>query len=152
MIMIERAGRPLILGDVPFELFSDPDYIAQFTPEELQSARAQAEKIQRKAEIRQTITLSAGDTQSLLGTTADAVHILLYEIATFGVTLSQVQTLAEVRAAAKGFNATLGDFAQRVVRGEVKLPYQNKGSENPLTEIEMRATAVTQAFTQRNQD
>ncbi len=97
--------------------------------------------------IRNKIHSDVADDSSLLGTTADAVQMLLYELSKFSAQLNAVQSLAEVRDASQSLNDLLGSFATKVDVGAVKLPYQAKGIENAISEIEARATAVTDVLT-----
>ena len=57
--------------------------------------------------------------------------------------LHQANSLAEVREAAAPFNALATDFLAKVSSGEVKLPFQAKGLDSVVEDIEVRATAVT---------
>lgn len=95
---------------------------------------------------RERIELAAGDTLSILGTTADAAQIVLYELSKFCTSLNKAQSLAEVRTAAQSLTDLLGGFAVKVDAGEIKLPYQAKGISAALEDIEARATAVTQVL------
>ena len=97
--------------------------------------------------LRDKITVTAGDSQSLLGTATDAAHILFYEVAKLSAQLSTAQSLEQVRAGAQQLNNCLSGFATKVDAGEVKLPYQTKGIEAVICEIEDRATAVEQLIT-----
>lgn len=99
-------------------------------------------KVEARHRLRQEIKLSAGDVQSLLGTTADTVQFLLYELSKLSKSLSEANNLADVRASAVPINEILSGFSDRVDDNEVRLPYQLKGIDNLMPEVEARATAV----------
>ena len=103
------------------------------------------------ASARQQIRQTAGDTDSLLGTTSDTVHLLLYELGQLLPALSNAQSLAEVRAAAAPLAATLGAFAQSVDESSIRLPYQNK-STDVLDDVASRATEVAQVLAEHTAD
>lgn len=97
----------------------------------------------RKKLVRGKINTQVADTDSLLGTTADGVQLLLFAFSQLTVGLHQANSLAEVREAAAPFNALATDFLAKVSSGEVKLPFQAKGLDSVVEDIEVRATAVT---------
>ncbi|WP_281559410.1 hypothetical protein [Thalassomonas sp. RHCl1] len=99
---------------------------------------------EQRASLRDEITVNAGDTESLLGTATDGMHMLLYQVAKMSAQLSTAESLAQVRAAAQELNTLLAGFAAKVDSQEVKLPYQTKGVDVVLQDIESRATAVNQ--------
>ncbi len=98
--------------------------------------------------IRAQIESQAGDTLSLLGTASDGAQLLLYHLATLVKGLSTANSLAEVRDATAAFNLLAEAFLAKVAAGEVKLPFQLKGEAAVMTEIETRATAVSDALIQ----
>jgi len=109
----------------------------------VQAAEAEAAQRDQVVRIRQFIHQTAGDPESLLGTTADAVQILLYEVGKLASALNTAQSLAEVRAAAQSLTDALGPLVTAVDGGTVKLPYQVKGGATAvMPEIEHRATQV----------
>lgn len=101
---------------------------------------------QRKASIRNAITENAGDTDSLLGTTSDAAHLLLYSFSSLIAKLHTASSLAEVREAAAPFAELSTAFLEKVNSNAVKLPFQAKGLESVVSEIEQRATAVAEVL------
>ena len=108
--------------------------------------QAHEQKQQAMRPIRQAVELKAGELHSLVGTASDGLCYLLYEQGKFLHTLSEAQSLAEVRAAAAPLATTLGDFAQAVDAGEIQLPYQHKPTA-VLEDVAARATGVAQILT-----
>lgn len=100
----------------------------------------------QKDKVRKEIYAQAGDTAALLGTTADGVHLLLFAFSQMTVALNKANSLAEVREAAAPFNDLATAFLGKVKSGEVKLPFQAKGLESVVADIETRATAVTEVL------
>ncbi len=119
---------------------NEPENI--LTPEE--NARLESEAV--KSHVRQKIASNAGDFPSILGTTADATQILLFGLASLVAKLSTANSLAEVRESAAPFAAISDDFLGKVQAGEVRLPFQVKGTEGVIMDIETRATAVADAL------
>ncbi|ADZ93395.1 hypothetical protein [Marinomonas mediterranea] len=97
-----------------------------------------------KKVIRGYIADKAGDSNSLLGTTTDGMQLLLHAFSQLNVALSSASSLAEVRAAAEPFNELATGFLAKVEAGEVSLPFQIKGVENVVSDIENRATQVAE--------
>jgi len=97
----------------------------------------------RKAKLREQITATAGDTESLLGTTTDCAHLVLVGLSELVAGLSTANSLAEIRQAATGLNELLSEFLQRVQGNQLKLPYIDKGFTTTLTDITHRAQAVS---------
>ncbi len=96
--------------------------------------------------LRGQIALKAGDTASLLGTTADGAQLAIYGLAVLVGKLSTANSLSEVREAAEPFAALSAEFLQKVESGEVVLPFMLKGIASVVTDIETRATAVSTAL------
>lgn len=115
----------------------DADVVERVIADAEQAEQAQQNKRQMRREIQQ----DSGDLHSLVGTAADGLCYLLYEQGKFLHTLSEAQSLAEVRAAAAPLATTLGDFAQAVDAGEIQLPYQHKPTA-VLEDVAARATEV----------
>ncbi|CZF79734.1 hypothetical protein [Grimontia marina] len=105
---------------------------------------------QAAGEARRSFRLSlyqhAGDAESILGTTSDAVQLLLVETAKLVAALHQAQTLAEVRLAAEPFHDAATRLLDKIDAGTVKMPYMSKGLDDVLTDIETRATSVAEVF------
>lgn len=99
---------------------------------------------QRRVQLRELIERESGDTHSLLGSTADAAQILLFEVGQLALLLNQAQSLSEVRAAAQPLAELLGPLVQKIADGDLEMPYQVKGVEASLQDIETRAHAVAQ--------
>ncbi|RXJ70657.1 hypothetical protein CS022_22590 [Veronia nyctiphanis] len=92
--------------------------------------------------IRGRIQANVGDPETLLGTTADAVQLLLFGFTGLIAKLHTANSLAEVREAAAPFSELAEGFQNKVSSGEVKLPFQIKGLSSVVEDIEKRATAV----------
>lgn len=100
-----------------------------------------------RSAIRQRVRESAGDVESLLGTTSDAIALVLYEMAKLAAAINAAGTVAEIKAAAKPFADLTAPFLAGVADGSVKLPVLAKGEAASLVEIQTRATAVADAIT-----
>jgi hypothetical protein len=124
---------------------SDVDETPFSNEEAIQFAESELKRQQIK-QLRATIAQSAGDAHSLLGTTADATQLLLYVVATLITKHYTANSLAEVREAAAPFNDLLAAFLAKIESGEVKLPFQVKGMEVAVSDIETRATAVAEVL------
>lgn len=98
--------------------------------------------------VRAQIEASAGDAMSLLGTASDGAQLLLYHLASLVKGLSTANSLSEVRDTTDAFMPLADAFLGKVEAGEVKLPFQLKGEAAVMTEIETRATAVSDALIQ----
>ncbi|MBQ4852693.1 hypothetical protein [Pseudoalteromonas sp. MMG012] len=96
----------------------------------------------QKGEVRKKLLSLGFDPTSLLGTTADAAQILIYEVAKLCSALNTAQSLEDVRNAAKPINDLLGSTINDVDTGIVKFPYQHKGQDVVVAEIKQRSTAV----------
>ena len=101
-----------------------------------------------KVQLRSDIQQSAGDLSSLLGSTADTAQILLCEVAELAAALNKANSLAEVRAASQPLHDLLAPMRQRIADGQTQMPYQVKGVEASLQDIEQRATTVAAALQQ----
>lgn len=105
--------------------------------------RTAFEAFQKRMKIRAQITPLAGDTQSLLGTTADAVGLLIECIGKLAGALAvdgDVQTVAQT---------IVDDFApimNGLDDGSVKLPHRVKSVPSVITEIAVKGTAVASVF------
>ncbi|WP_283130769.1 hypothetical protein [Enterovibrio norvegicus] len=93
--------------------------------------------------MRQDIYRSAGDVDSILGTTADAVQLLLVEMSKLTLALNQATTIEQIQSAALPFSACATRILSKIESGDVKMPYMTKDFDDVLTDIETRATAVT---------
>lgn len=99
-----------------------------------------------RQDIRHRIGESAGDTETLLGTTSDAAALAVYGLAVLVAKLSTANSLSEVREAAEPFAALSAGFLAKIESGEVKLPFMLKGLDQVVADIETRATAVSEAL------
>lgn len=120
------------------------EIVARGVPADVVAAEVARQTARRK--IRGAVALTAGDVQSLLGTTSDAAALAIYGLASLVAKLSQANTLAEVRDAAAPFAELSASFLAKVESGEVVLPFMLKGIDQVVTDIETRATAVSEAL------
>lgn len=114
--------------------------------ESVAMAEAEQQHIQRK-QLRAAITQESGDIKSILGTTTDGMHLLLLAFSQMTVALHQANSLAAVRQAAALFYPVATDLLDKVEAQQVQLPYQVKGMEAALSDIEHRATTVAKILT-----
>ena len=117
----------------------------EFTPEILQAASAFEKKRYKVSKTRMEIQHQAGDVLSLLGTTSDAVQLLLVAHCELISALSQATTVAQVKQAA--VDNTLAPEAVALLTeladGTVKMPHTLKGLSVVMADIKARSTAVT---------
>ncbi|MBQ4814013.1 hypothetical protein J8M20_21790 [Pseudoalteromonas luteoviolacea] len=97
---------------------------------------------QSRALVRTQLEQQVADTESLLGTTSDTVHLLLNELSAFVNKLSAAQTLAEMRASTESLKTAIGDVETKVTNGELSFPYQTKGQSDVMADIIARANGV----------
>lgn len=98
--------------------------------------------------VRSGIEKSVGDNASLLGTTSDATHLLLYGFTSLIAKLHNANSLADVKEAAAPFAELSAGFQERLENGEVKLPFMDKGLDVVVGDIERRATVVADVLHQ----
>ena len=102
-----------------------------------------------RAELRNAIAAAAGDSDSVLGTTADTSQLLLYGAASLITKLhdpSAANPLSKLLETTAPFAELCNNFLAKVDSGEVKLPFKVKGLEAVVTEIEQRTTAVSEVL------
>lgn len=92
--------------------------------------------------IRHDIELEAGDTQSLLGTTSDAVQMLLYAFCVLVKGLQDSNSVDEVNQSMQAFQPMAGQFLSGLESGDIKLPFQAKGLESVIADIVNRSGSV----------
>ena len=120
-----------------------------FTAAELKQMAADQDAQYKKNVIRAAIQQGAGDPLSLLGTTADAVQMLMISMAELLDGISKATTLAEVKAAAasNGFAGAAGQLLADVQAGAVSMPYTVKGGVAAIMpDITSRADAVAKVI------
>ena len=130
--MVEYDGAHCLFPGIGAYQYKDANY-------KFEIVMSNAEQVDA---LRQQISTSAGDTDSLLGTTNDGIQLLLHAFAQLTVGLHQASSLAQLREAAEPFNELATQFLAKVDSGEVRLPYIDKGRESVMAEIEQRATKV----------
>ncbi|WMN59267.1 hypothetical protein NI389_13765 [Pseudoalteromonas xiamenensis] len=100
------------------------------------------QKVAYRQDIRNQVATQVADSDSLLGTTSDTVHLLLNELSGFINKLANAQSLAEMRASATSLQAAIGHIETQVLAGDLQFPYQVKGLESVNAEIVRRANGV----------
>jgi diphthamide synthase (EF-2-diphthine--ammonia ligase) len=110
--------------------------------EEHRAAYAKMEALAERSRKRTAIAQSAGDTDSLLGTTSDALQILLYQMAMMAESLAKATSLQQMREAAEPFHLLTSFFVDQVASGDVKLTFQEKGVKPILRDVGVRSTAI----------
>lgn len=115
-----------------------------FGEQSIFSVELSVEEAQQKSrdDVRLSIEQQVADTESLLGTTSDTVHMLLNELSGFVNKLSDASTLAEMRTSTTSLKAAIGDIETKVAAGELSFPYQTKGQDAVMTDIMTRANGV----------
>ena len=118
------------------------------------AAEARAASLHAREQARGRITLSAGDTQTLLGSTADTAALALILAAAHLAALREAGSYsayktaltAQLDAIDAGLAAALTGLLAGVNDASVKLPPLTKGLEEVMGEIKTRATAVAEVF------
>ena len=113
---------------------------------EIARLEAEAHKNKTKKQIRNSIHQTAGDSLSLLGTTTDTTHVLLYFTSLLIYSLRNAESFDEFRAVAEPFADMAEDFLAKVETGETKLPFVKKSLNKVFEDIAQRATAVSEAL------
>lgn len=118
----------------------------------IDTAKASQQSEASLSEKRTAIQASAGDSLSLLGTTADAAAISTLAVASLAVTLSQSQDFLTFKASLlTALNGLASNqdmvpisalFLSRVQSGAVRIPVMTKDLGVVISEIEARSTAV----------
>lgn len=100
-----------------------------------------------KMALRAKIHRDAGDTLTLVGTNADGVSMLFFEMAKMAKALTEATTVAEVNTAATDFELLTRDFLAGVQADTVKLPYLVKADAPTIfAEIADRAHSAAVAY------
>ncbi|KZN66826.1 hypothetical protein [Pseudoalteromonas luteoviolacea] len=92
--------------------------------------------------VRTNLEQQVADSESILGTTSDTVHLLLNELSGFVNKLSAAQSLAEMRSSTTSLKAAIGDIETQVANGSLSFPYQTKGQSDVMNDIIARANGV----------
>ncbi|ESP95474.1 MULTISPECIES: hypothetical protein [Pseudoalteromonas] len=95
-----------------------------------------------KAEQRTRIHYAVADADSLIGTTSDTTHVLLIEFAKLTKAIAAAATLDEVKSAAQQSATMFAPLLDKQATNQLTFPYQHKGVNNVLGEIEARAQGV----------
>lgn len=127
-----------------FSNWPPEDIIASGVPADVVQEEIARQNARKK--VRGQVNLSVGDTETLLGITADAAAVAIYGLAVLTSKLATAQTVAEVRAAAAPFEALSAEFLAKIESGEVVLPFMVKGVEGVVLDIEHSATSVADAL------
>ncbi|MCG7536500.1 hypothetical protein [Pseudoalteromonas sp. OOF1S-7] len=110
------------------------------TPEAHQAMLASLEKQVKRGQITQRV----GDSESLLGTTSDTAHLLLVELSKLVSAIASASTLEDIKPTAQGCVDLIGTIGEQVDSGTLYFPYQQKGTEVVLSEIQSRAKGVSE--------
>ncbi|MDK1287390.1 hypothetical protein [Pseudoalteromonas umbrosa] len=97
----------------------------------------------QRLSTRQKINNRVADDGSLLGSTSDVTHILLYELSIFVNKLTAANSLEEIKSSAESLKNIIGAVEGKVASGEINLPYQVKGQTAALDEALTRAHGVS---------
>ncbi|KZN65740.1 hypothetical protein N473_11995 [Pseudoalteromonas luteoviolacea CPMOR-1] len=95
-----------------------------------------------KAEQRSRIHYEVADADSLIGTTSDTTHMILVEFAKLTQAISTAASLDEVKSAASQSASLFAPIVEKLNADQLAFPYQHKGTETVLAEIEARAQGV----------
>jgi len=95
-----------------------------------------------KSQIRQKIAQTAGDTESLLGTTADGTQLALYMLAELLDAINTAQTLGELKTAIQPQLPLAQQYLQEVASGAVVPTFTVKGVEAVVADVKDRSTKV----------
>ncbi|MCO7190221.1 MULTISPECIES: hypothetical protein [unclassified Pseudoalteromonas] len=93
---------------------------------------------------RGQITLQVGDNESLLGTTSDTAHLLLVEFSKLVSSIASANSLDDIKASAQDCTDLIGTISEQVDSGVLYFPYQQKGTEVVLSDIQSRAKGVSE--------
>ena len=99
-----------------------------------------------KAELRNQISVQAGDIESQHGTTADISQMLCYGFLLFMQSLHDAKSLNELRAVAEPFTEIAEDFFAKIETGKTQLPFIQKGMGKVVDDMAKRATAAAEAL------
>ena len=127
------------------QLIQVPELVVKAQEDDAKKA-ALALKLSLKDQVRQDINHTAGDSLSLLGTTSDAVLLLIYEVGKLVGGIQSATSLDEIKQSAEPLNNLLKPLIDKVDQGEVKLPHLKKGVDVVISDIEERSTKVTDAL------
>jgi hypothetical protein len=97
-------------------------------------------------EIRAKIEETAGDTETLLGTTANASQMLLFAFSKLITGLNGAKSIAEIKKVAEPFEKMCADFLDKIEKKEVVLPYALDKLDDVMAEIGERATKVAKVL------
>jgi hypothetical protein len=124
-------------GNIPSEEDLKNAYLEQ---------KAIEEAITQRDNIRSKIIETAGDTETLLGTTANASQMLLFAFSKLITGLNGAKSIAEIKKAAEPFEKMCSDFLDKIEKKEVVLPYALDKLDDVMTEIGERATKVAKVL------
>ncbi|RZM83800.1 hypothetical protein C3B51_05850 [Pseudoalteromonas rubra] len=110
------------------------------TPEAELEMQARLEKLVKRGQITQQV----GDSESLLGTTSDTAHLLLVELSKLVSAIVSANSLDDIKPTAQNCVDLIGTIGEQVDAGALYFPYQQKGTEVVLSEIQSRAKGVSE--------
>ncbi|NRA19252.1 MAG: hypothetical protein HRU05_02090 [Oceanospirillaceae bacterium] len=104
-----------------------------------QQALADAQKQRLRSDIAQVV----GDSDTLLGTTADATQLLLYSVSKILIALEKAELPPATHKEIASLQVMATSFLSKLDKGDIALTFQVKGIEKVIKDIESSATAVT---------
>lgn len=135
-----------------------PEYAASAGIDQslIDAAIAEAEGLGVRDQVRGDIRRNAGDTLTMLGTTADAAALSTLGIAALTVAVAGAGNYSDFKAAfLNALGKLAGDqdmvtisaeFLGKIEAGEVLIPAMAKGMGEVIADIESRSTAVSEAL------
>ncbi|OCQ18958.1 hypothetical protein A7985_22505 [Pseudoalteromonas luteoviolacea] len=110
--------------------------------ENIESEFKDTSVVYEKEAQRSRIHYAVADSDSLLGTTSDTVHILLVEFAKLSKAIVAATSLEEVKAAAKPSADMFAPLLDKHLANQLTFPYQHKDITRVYDEISTRAQGV----------
>ncbi|SFD16873.1 hypothetical protein [Pseudoalteromonas denitrificans] len=96
--------------------------------------------------IRKKIKKLGEDSESLLGTTTDAVHLLMYHFSKLTLAINNATSIEELKVTSAEFGELAQSFINKVDSGETALPFNTKTGEKVIEDLSSRATIITTAI------
>jgi hypothetical protein len=97
-------------------------------------------------QIRNSIEAKAGDTDSILGTTANAAHMLFVAVSTIVTSINKAENLSYVKKGIKPLIQVSEKILKKVKNEEIVLPYTLNNLDDVVAEIGKRANAVSEVL------
>jgi hypothetical protein len=136
----EVDGQPrieILEGEIP-----DIEILRKGFIEDIKNQKKEAKKI----EIRNKIQKTAGDTDSILGTTANAAQMLFVAVSTIVTSINKAENLSDVKEGIEPLIQVSEKFLEKVKNKEIILPYTLNNLDDVVDEIGKRANAVSEVL------